>query len=160
MGGGADQRRRPLCLRLLASSSAGAVAPLSETWGDLQRRPAPPIASSSLLDPSPDRRAGAPSPSQARARRGLLRELRLPLSALPAVRRSTLSLEIAPARLWRRSCLGSCKTTVFPALLRFYYPQRRTVRIDGVDIRNTDPADLRARTGCAAGPVISHRCLG
>jgi ATP-binding cassette subfamily B protein len=50
---------------------------------------------------------------------------------------------------------GAGKTTVFQLLLRFYDPQSGRVRIDGVDIRTVDPADLRRRISLVPqDPVI------
>jgi ATP-binding cassette, subfamily B, bacterial len=40
---------------------------------------------------------------------------------------------------------GAGKTTVFQLLLRFYDPQQGCVRIDGVDLREADPRDVRRR---------------
>ena len=40
---------------------------------------------------------------------------------------------------------GAGKSTVFQLLLRFYDPASGAVRVDGVDIAEVDPADLRAR---------------
>jgi len=40
---------------------------------------------------------------------------------------------------------GAGKSTVFQLLLRFYDPQQGQVRLDGVDLRRTDPAQVRAR---------------
>lgn len=40
---------------------------------------------------------------------------------------------------------GAGKSTIFQLLLRFYDPTGGAVRLDGIDIAKTDPADLRAR---------------
>ena len=42
---------------------------------------------------------------------------------------------------------GAGKTTIISLLLRFYDVQRGAIRMDGVDIRNMDLADLRRRFG-------------
>lgn len=42
---------------------------------------------------------------------------------------------------------GAGKTTLISLLLRFYDVQKGTVRIDGVDVRDMDLADLRSRFG-------------
>ena len=42
---------------------------------------------------------------------------------------------------------GAGKTTIISLLLRFYDVQRGAIRIDGVDIRDMDLADLRRRYG-------------
>lgn len=38
---------------------------------------------------------------------------------------------------------GAGKSTMFQLMLRFYDPQRGAIRLDGVDIKDLDPADLR-----------------
>lgn len=40
---------------------------------------------------------------------------------------------------------GAGKTTVFQLLLRFYDPQAGSVRLDGVDLRQADPQEIRSR---------------
>ncbi len=45
---------------------------------------------------------------------------------------------------------GAGKSTVFELLLRFYDPADGQVRIDGVDLREADPVELRARIGLVA----------
>lgn len=42
---------------------------------------------------------------------------------------------------------GAGKSTIVKALLRFYDPTSGSVRLGGVDLRDTDPADLRSRIG-------------
>ncbi|MFO1188548.1 MAG: ABC transporter transmembrane domain-containing protein [Alphaproteobacteria bacterium] len=50
---------------------------------------------------------------------------------------------------------GSGKTTVFNLLLRFYDPERGTIRLDGVDLKTARPADIRSRIGIVPqDPVI------
>jgi ATP-binding cassette subfamily B protein len=50
---------------------------------------------------------------------------------------------------------GAGKSTVFQLLMRFYDPTSGTVRLDGVDLRETDPAAVRARIGLVPQePVI------
>ncbi|MFH1803861.1 MAG: ABC transporter transmembrane domain-containing protein [Pseudomonadota bacterium] len=50
---------------------------------------------------------------------------------------------------------GAGKTTVFQLLLRFYDPSAGKILLDGVDIRQADPVDVRARIGLVAqDPVI------
>ena len=50
---------------------------------------------------------------------------------------------------------GAGKTTVFQLLLRFYDPQEGCVRIDGVDLRDADPAQVRRRIAVVPqDPVI------
>jgi ATP-binding cassette subfamily B protein len=50
---------------------------------------------------------------------------------------------------------GAGKTTVFQLLLRFYDPADGVIRLDGVDLRQADPAAVRARIGLVSqDPVI------
>jgi ATP-binding cassette subfamily B protein len=42
---------------------------------------------------------------------------------------------------------GAGKTTIISLLLRFYDPERGRITVDGVDIRELDPADLRGLIG-------------
>ena len=50
---------------------------------------------------------------------------------------------------------GAGKTTVFQLLLRFYDPQRGSLRLDGVDLRELDPAVARTQIGLVAqDPVV------
>jgi ATP-binding cassette subfamily B protein len=50
---------------------------------------------------------------------------------------------------------GAGKTTVFQLLLRFYDPSDGVVRVDGVDLKSADPADVRTRLGLVSqDPVI------
>jgi ATP-binding cassette subfamily B protein len=52
---------------------------------------------------------------------------------------------------------GAGKTTVFKLLLRFYDPQKGLVRIDGVNLTDADPAEVRARIALVAqdAPLFS-----
>ena len=45
---------------------------------------------------------------------------------------------------------GAGKSTTFELLLRFYDPTAGAVRFDGVDLRDAEPAELRARIGLVA----------
>ncbi len=50
---------------------------------------------------------------------------------------------------------GAGKTTVFQLLQRFYDPDAGCVRLDGVDLRDANPADVRGRIGLVSqDPVI------
>jgi len=50
---------------------------------------------------------------------------------------------------------GAGKSTVLQLLLRFYDPERGSIRFDGVDLKDADPADVRRQIGLVAqDPVI------
>ena len=50
---------------------------------------------------------------------------------------------------------GAGKSTVLQLLLRFYDPEKGSIRFDGVDLREADPADIRRQIGLVAqDPVI------
>ena len=50
---------------------------------------------------------------------------------------------------------GAGKTTVLQLLLRFYDPASGAIRLDGVDLRAADPADVRSRLGLVPqDPVV------
>ena len=69
---------------------------------------------------------------------------------LPALKR-LLAATCGPAR---RVALvgpsGAGKSTVFRLLLRFYDPQAGRVLVDGVDLRDADPREVRARMALVA----------
>ncbi|AWB66957.1 type I secretion system permease/ATPase [Saccharobesus litoralis] len=44
--------------------------------------------------------------------------------------------------------IGAGKTTIEKLLLSFYQPQQGSIRLDGVDINQISPADLRQKIGC------------
>jgi ATP-binding cassette subfamily B protein len=52
---------------------------------------------------------------------------------------------------------GAGKSTVFRLLLRFYDPQSGLIRLDGVDLRDADPVEVRARMALVAqeSPLFS-----
>ncbi len=138
---------------------AFAVGTLSEVFGDLQRAAGATERLLELLAIQPDIAAPA-NPT-----------------ALPVPPRGTLDFESVtffyPARPDRPALedfslsvkpgetvalvgpSGAGKTTVFQILLRFYDIARGAVRVDGVDIRDADPTELRHRIGLVAqDPVI------
>ncbi len=138
---------------------AASVGAMSEVMGDLQRTAGATERLVELLETEPDITA----PAQPKA---------LPVPARGEVsfdhvtfhypsRPDTaalhgLNLHVAPGEhVALVGPSGAGKSTVFQLLLRFYDPQAGAVRIDGVDLRDADPQDVRSRIGLVAqDPVI------
>ena len=79
---------------------------------------------------------------------------------LPAL--SGFSLHVRPGeRVALVGPSGAGKSTVLRLLLRFYDPQAGEVRVDGVDLREADPAEVRARMALVAqeSPLFSGSAL-
>ncbi|WP_395674450.1 ABC transporter transmembrane domain-containing protein [Phenylobacterium sp.] len=137
-------------LAVLAGSSAGA---LGELWGEVQKAAGAMERIAALLDAKP--RIAAPAQPMAMPRpRG---EVALEAVTFaypdrletPALR--GFSLAVRPGeRVALVGPSGSGKSTVFRLLLRFYDPQAGRVVIDGVDLRDADPAQVRARLALVA----------
>ena len=130
---------------------AGALAALTEVYGDLLRAAGAAGRLGELLNEVPQIRAPAqptalPEPAQGRiAFEGVT--FRYPtrpdVSAL-----LDFTLDVKPGEtLAVVGPSGAGKSTLFQLALRFYDPQTGAVRLDGVDLRETDPAAVRARIG-------------
>jgi ATP-binding cassette subfamily B protein len=128
---------------------AGAFGNLSEVYGDLLRAAGASERLAELLDAEPEIRAPAhPSKLPEPARGELAFEqvtfhypTRRETSAL-----NEFSLTVRPReRLAVVGPSGAGKTTLFQLAERFYDPDQGQVLLDGVDLKDADPADIRQR---------------
>jgi ATP-binding cassette, subfamily B, bacterial len=142
-----------------ASVVASAAGALSEVMGDLQRAAGATERLFELLETRPEitppaRPAQLPAPLRGRVRfeqvsfaypaypeRPVLHEFEVAVD--PG---ETVAL-VGPS--------GAGKSSVFQLLMRFYDPRAGQVRFDGIDLRELEPAALRARIGLVPQePVI------
>ena len=144
---------------LYAVLVASAGASLSELWGDVQRAAGAAERLLELVQEVPDIAAPAapvamPVPPQGRVG---FTDVTFHYPARPD--RSALdhlSFEVEPGETVALvGPSGAGKTTLFQLLLRSYDPAQGTVTIDGVDLRDADPAEVRRRIGVVAQePVV------
>ena len=132
---------------------AGAFGGLSEVYGDLLRAAGASERLSQLLDAEPDIRAPAEPATFPPERGELIFEnvtFRYPTRP-DASALNDFSLAVKPReRLAVVGPSGAGKTTLFQLAERFYDPQGGRVLLDGVDLKDADPADIRQRI--AMGP--------
>jgi ATP-binding cassette subfamily B protein len=146
---------------LLAILAAGSTGALSETWGEVQKAAGAMDRIDTLLKAEPAiaaPRRPAPMPWPARGEIALTHvAFAYPGRAdLPALKDFDLTVR-AGERIALVGPSGAGKSTVFRLLLRFYDPCEGTVRIDGVDLKSADPAEVRARIALVAqdAPLFS-----
>jgi ATP-binding cassette, subfamily B, bacterial len=128
---------------------AGAFGALSEVYGDLLRAAGASERLGELLDAEADIRAPAqPTPLPEPALGQLAFEQ---VTFHYPTRRETSALNDFSLTVRARERLavvgpsGAGKTTLFQLAERFYDPDRGRVMLDGVDLRDADPADVRQR---------------
>ncbi|HEY5072090.1 MAG TPA: ABC transporter transmembrane domain-containing protein [Caulobacteraceae bacterium] len=149
----------------LSVVGAGAVGSLGETWGDVQKTSGAMERIGELLNAKSNIRAPAsPVPLPTPARGELAFEnvvFAYPgRPDLPALK--GFDLHVRPGeRIALVGPSGAGKSTVFRLLLRFYDPQVGSVRIDGVDLRQADPGEVRARLAVVAqdAPLFSGSAI-
>lgn len=133
----------------LSVMAAGSVGALGETWGDVQKAAGAMERISELLAAKPSIAAPpAPKALPVPARGEIaFDDVSFAYPGRPdALALSGFSLNVAPGeRVALVGPSGSGKSTVFRLLLRFYDPATGSVRLDGVDLREADPAEVRAR---------------
>ncbi|WP_411287312.1 ABC transporter transmembrane domain-containing protein [Phenylobacterium sp.] len=145
----------------LSVLAAGAVGALGETWGDVQKAAGAMERVGELLDARPGvappaRPQPLPHPPRGEVAFEAVTFAYPGRPDLPALR--GFSLDVKPGeRVALVGPSGAGKSTVFRLLLRFYDPQAGVVRVDGVDLRDADPAEVRARMALVAqdSPLFS-----
>jgi ATP-binding cassette, subfamily B, bacterial len=130
---------------------AGSVGAVSEVVGDLQRAAG---ASERLMEllavvpdiAPPDQPRALPEPGDGAI---AFDNVRFHYPSRPdGAALEDFSLNIAPGeRVALVGPSGAGKSTVFQLLLRFYDPKAGSITLDGVELRDADPAAVRARIG-------------
>ncbi len=150
---------------LLSVLAAGSTGSLGEAWGDVQKTSGAMARISELLDATPAIAAPAhpnalPQPAQGAVAFENVTFAYPGRPDLPAL--SHFDLTVRPGeRVALVGPSGSGKSTVLRLLLRFYDPQDGVIRLDGVNIREADPGDVRARMALVAqdAPLFSGSAL-
>jgi len=137
---------------------AGAFGALSEVYGDLLRASGASERLGQLLSARSDITAPAnpatmPVPSRGELEFehvGFRYPTRLEVSAL-----HDFSLKVRPnERLALVGPSGAGKTTLFQLAERFYDPQEGRILLDGIDLKQADPADIRQRIAMVPQEVV------
>jgi ATP-binding cassette subfamily B protein len=150
---------------LLSVLAAGSTGSLGEAWGDVQKTSGAMARISEIMDARPTISAPAhpralPSPTQGAVTFENVTFAYPGRPDLPAL--SGFDLAVRPGeRVALVGPSGAGKSTVLRLLLRFYDPQDGLIRLDGVDIREADPAEVRARMALVAqdAPLFSGSAL-
>ncbi len=134
--------------------AAGALGVISEVIGEVLRAAGATERLLELLESRPAITAPAdpvplPSPARGEVQFDDVRFCYPARPEQPAL--DHVSLHVRPGeRLALVGPSGSGKSTLLSLLLRFYDPQQGRILFDGVDIRETDPSELRRRIGVVA----------
>jgi ATP-binding cassette subfamily B protein len=148
-------------LLALAFIAANAVKDLSEVWGQIQKASGAAARIAEMIDArphirAPDRATPMPKPARGEVRFEDVRFSYPGRSGPPAL--NGFSLHARPGeRVALVGPSGAGKSSVLRLLLRFYDPDAGSVRIDGVDLRDADPREVRARLALVAqdAPLFS-----
>ena len=138
---------------------AGSVGAISEVIGDLQRAAGATERLFGLLSIESEIRAPAlPKPLPSPAAGALAFDaVRFHYPSRPDwAALEGFSLDVKPGeRVALVGPSGAGKSTVFQLLLRYYDPQAGSIQLDGVELREADPVDVRRCLGLVAqDPVV------
>lgn len=150
---------------LLAIMAAGSIGALGEVWGDVQKAAGAMERIAELLSSqpgiaAPDKPRTLPTPATGAVAFDNVTFAYPGRPDLPALRGFDLTVRpgetvalVGPS--------GAGKSTVLRLLLRFYDPQEGVIRLDGVDLRDADPAEVRERMALVAqdSPLFSGSAL-
>ncbi|CAN5339939.1 ABC transporter ATP-binding protein/permease [soil metagenome] len=150
---------------LLSVFVASAVGALGESWGDVQKAAGAMERIDELMRAeagiaAPAHPVALPSPPLGQVSMTGVDFAYPGRPDLPALRGFDLTV-----RPGETSALvgpsGAGKSTVFRLLLRFYDPQGGVVAVDGVDVRDADPVDVRGRFAWVSqeAPLFSGSAL-
>jgi ATP-binding cassette subfamily B protein len=149
----------------LAMIGVGGFATVAEVFGDAMRASGAAQRAMEILDQTPDIAAPAqpralPQPAQGHVRlEGV--SFAYPGAAGPSLK--DVTIEAQPGELVALvGPSGAGKSTVFRLLLRFFDPDAGVVQLDGVDAREVDPHEWRARFSYVPqeAPIFSGDAAG
>ncbi len=142
-----------LQLLALAMLAANAVKDISEFWGEVQKASGAAQRVMGMLDiepgiAAPDNPTRLPVPARGEV---FFDDVRFAYPGRPERALKGLTLHVRPGeRVALVGPSGAGKSTVLRLLLRFYDPDAGAVCIDGVDLRQADPKEVRARLALVA----------
>jgi len=140
-------------LLALALVAASAVRDLSEVWGEIQKASGAAARAMDLLSLTPAIAApphpkALPVPAQGAVS---FRDVRFTYPGRADAALNGFTLDVRPGeRVALVGPSGAGKSTVLRLLLRFYDPASGSIAIDGVDLRDADPREVRARMALVA----------
>jgi ATP-binding cassette subfamily B protein len=145
--------------------AAGSIGALGEVWGDVQKASGAMERISELLNSRPGIAAPVKPSTLPVPAQGAIAFKNVVFAYpgrpdLPAL--NGFDLTVRPGETVALvGPSGAGKSTVLRLLLRFYDPQGGSVTLDGVDLRDVDPAEVRERMALVAqdSPLFSGSAL-